>query len=278
MYEVGIDLRIRNSKIVFVYCTKQYEIRSHPSEPCTYICLNDEIVHTLHNAFDTSLIEKMILRDKSFKAINGHYIGLEMMREIFAATIDSCRAEIDFDFAENLAIQRRDKRQAITDRSDELRKEEMLRYMNLRRELKRDNTVYQPKNPVRATTCKTPVAGRYAVRKSTHDFISDGVLLYGVMVGRFIFKKEQKVVYAISDFPHIGPSDVLMIYQLSKSDYDMLLSKSLPHQIPEPHVSHSWAMSFRREFLCGDSAYCKRNRFSLDIADQSLVGSLTDGH
>ncbi len=45
--------------------------------------------------------------------------------------------------------------------------------------------------------------------KKTSDFISDGVLAYGVEVGRFVFQNEHKTVYDVTDFPHIGGSDFL---------------------------------------------------------------------
>ena len=50
--------------------------------------------------------------------------------------------------------------------------------------------------------------------KNTNDFIADGNLAYGVMLGRFIFRDEMKVVYAVSDWLHVGPSDVCMMYYI----------------------------------------------------------------
>ena len=109
--------------------------------------------------------------------------------------------------------------------------------------------------------------------KKVRDFISDGVLAYGVSVGRFKFQKERRIIYALSDFPHIGASDVLMYYQISKEDYEKLLKLSDPEKIPEPEVSGEIIEACRREFLCGESAYCKRNTFTLEDADLSLAES-----
>ena len=116
-------------------------------------------------------------------------------------------------------------------------------------------------------------ADKQSEYKKVRDFISDGVLAYGVSVGRFKFQKERRVIYALSDFPHIGASDVLMYYQISKEDYEKLLKLSDPKKIPEPEVSGEIIEACRREFLCGESAYCKRNTFTLEDADLSLTES-----
>jgi len=107
--------------------------------------------------------------------------------------------------------------------------------------------------------------------KSPHDFLCDGVLNYGVEVGRFVFKNTGKTVYAISDLPHIGASDVLMYYQISKLNYQRLLAISLPNHIPEPPIPASITEPCRHRFLCGESAYCKRNRFTIFQADSALT-------
>ncbi len=108
-------------------------------------------------------------------------------------------------------------------------------------------------------------------KKKPKDLIQDGVLAYGVSIGKFVFEEEQKTVYAISDFPHIGASDVFMCYQISKADYDRLLPMSKPHGIPVPEVSSEISDACHRVFLCGESAYCKRNEFSLEDVDLSLT-------
>ena len=109
--------------------------------------------------------------------------------------------------------------------------------------------------------------------RKVRDFITDCVLAYGVSVGRFKFQKERKIVYAISDFPHIGASDVCMYYQISKEDYGKLLKLSCPDRVPDPEVSNEILEACRGEFLCGESAYCKRNSFTLEDADLSLTES-----
>lgn len=155
MAEVGIDLRIKGNEIVFVYRTKQYQIRSHPSEPCTFICEGDKVLHTLHSGFETSVIMKMIMKDKSFASSNGHLIGYEMIREIFAATIDSGRPDMDFSLAEDLAVNRRDKRMANFERIENLYHEE-------RKRKKEEAKVVRPVN--------SPKDGRAAEKSNTFIF------------------------------------------------------------------------------------------------------------
>lgn len=106
MYEVGLDLRIKSGKIIFSYRDKDYEIRSHPYEPCTYICQDNEVLHTLHSGFETCEIERIILKDKQIRSIDSKMIGRNELLQIFAATIDDGRAELDFGYAERLGEMR----------------------------------------------------------------------------------------------------------------------------------------------------------------------------
>ena len=107
--------------------------------------------------------------------------------------------------------------------------------------------------------------------KNTPDLITDGILAYGVTVGRFEFSKGKKTVYAITDLLHVGPSDATMVYQISKKDHDWLLRFSQPDRLPDPPYPSELTENYHSHFLCGESAYCKRNRFSLKDADPSLL-------
>lgn len=111
--------------------------------------------------------------------------------------------------------------------------------------------------------------------KRPGDMISDGVLAYGVTAGRFIFETEGYTVFVISDYPHIGPSDVLMVYQITKEDYLKLLPMSCKDQIPSPPVSSEITDACRKKFLCGESAYCARNYCTLKDVDLSLAEKIT---
>ena len=61
---------------------------------------------------------------------------------------------------------------------------------------------------------------------------------------------------------HIGPSDVYMIYQISKEDYEMLLSKNI--------FDKEELDKLNKHFLCGESSYCKRNKFSIKDINKNL--------
>ena len=112
--------------------------------------------------------------------------------------------------------------------------------------------------------------------KKPKDFITDGVLAWGVCTGRFVFSDEKKIVYAVSDCPHIGGSDVFMYYQLSHEDYQKLMGMSRAHEIPVPPVPHEITDRCHREFLCGESAFSKRNAFSLEHADSGYTEDLQE--
>lgn len=107
--------------------------------------------------------------------------------------------------------------------------------------------------------------------KGPFDLITDGILAYGVDVVRFIFEESRTIVYAISDLPHITASDCVMTYQISKSDYDKLLAMSIPSGVPNPPVPSVITKACRRCFLCGQSAYCERYKFTLEDADETLT-------
>lgn len=113
--------------------------------------------------------------------------------------------------------------------------------------------------------------------KKPSDMIVDGVLNYGVEVGRFLFEEERTTVYVISDFPHIGASDAFMVYQISKEDYDRLLAMSCQNRMPDLPVSADVTDACHREFLCGESAYCLRNRCTLKDVDLSLAETDENG-
>lgn len=108
-------------------------------------------------------------------------------------------------------------------------------------------------------------------KKCPHDFITDGILNYGVDVGRFVFDDENTTVYAVSDLPHISASDAFTLYQISPEDYKKLLKFSLPDRIPSPPVSKSITDKYQRDFLCGESAYQARYYFRLRDADKRFI-------
>lgn len=272
MYEPGLDLRIKGGKIVLSYRGKEYEIRSNPREGDIHICQNDEILHTVRCGFYKEQIEKMIMRDKEFKSVTGRMIGRELLSDVLACTIDDGRESLDFGFAESLALHRGEKRDENSERNYELRKEE---FVTRRREALGMEASKKPKAPEQdaaksalITKCTLSVARE---EKNPSDMITDGVLAYGVDVGRFLFNEGRIIVYAISDLPHIGASDSFMTYQITKDSYQLLLKMSEKNAIPQPAVPATITDPCRLGFLCGESAYCKRNTFTLEDVDMNNV-------
>ena len=138
-----------------------------------------------------------------------------------------------------------------------------------------DRTMQAILNSLAPDLIESPTSAISAEKKKPSDYVSDGVLAYGMEIGRLIFRQAKVVIYTLSDLPHIGGSDVLMLYQISKVDYDWLLSMSLPHAIPDPPVPYDVICACRRGFLCGESACCIRTSCSLTDADISLAETLT---
>lgn len=97
-----MDLRIENGEIHFTHKGTEYRICSHPSESCTYIYRESILYRVLHNGFDDTQIEDMILNGRSILSVNSHYIDSEVLSQVFAVAIDGQRQEMDFPFAERL--------------------------------------------------------------------------------------------------------------------------------------------------------------------------------
>ncbi|MCQ2233430.1 MAG: hypothetical protein MJZ24_01660 [Paludibacteraceae bacterium] len=273
MYEIGLDLRIKSGKIILRYGGQEYEIRSNPREPDIYICQDDKILQTVRNGFYTEQIEKMIMRDKEFRSATSSMIGRELLSDILACAIDNGSDSLTFDYVEQLGRQRSDNRSENWERNNQLHHDEF--------SLRRKETLDMGKNEnsKASTPTKSSIFTRLThsvarERKSPGDMITDGVLAYGVNVGRFLFNEGKIVVYAISNLPHIGVSDVFMTYQITKDSYKALQKMSEKNGIPTPAVPASLTESCHIEFLCGESAYCKRNTFTLEEVNMEQVDVL----
>ncbi len=272
MYEIGLDLRIKGGKIILSYRGREYKIDSNPREGDIYICQEDKILQTVRCGFYTEQIQKMILRDKEFKSVTSRMIGRELLSDVLACAIDDGREMLDFGYLEALALQRGEKRSNNWEQNYELRKEV---FVTRRREALGKATDEKPKAPEQGTAKKALVTKMTNTvareEKNPSDMITDGVLAYGVNVGRFLFNNGRAVVYAISDLPHIGASDVFMTYQITKDSYQLLLKMSEKNRIPSPAVPATITDACRLDFLCGESAYCKRYEFTLEDVDMNHV-------
>ncbi len=272
MYEIGLDLRIKGGKIILSYRGREYKIDSNPREPDIYICQEDKILQTVRCGFYTEQIQKMILRDKEFKSVTSKMIGRELLSDVLACAIDDGREMLDFGYLETLALQRGKKRSDNWERNYEQRKEE---FVTRRRETLGTTTNEKPKAPEQDTAKKALVTKMTNTvareEKNPSDMITDGVLAYGVNVGRYLFNEGRIVVYATPDLPPIGASEVFMTYQITKDSYQLLLKLSEKNRIPSPAVPATVTDPCRIGFLCGESAYCKRYDFTLEDVDMDHV-------
>ena len=107
-------------------------------------------------------------------------------------------------------------------------------------------------------------------KKRTKDFISSGVLAWGVLIGKFVFEEDGVEVYAITECLHIRGSDVYSFAQISVDDYEKLLPESKVKGIPNSSIPENKLQSYKRRFLCGESEDWK-NEFSLEDVDMSFV-------
>jgi len=102
--------------------------------------------------------------------------------------------------------------------------------------------------------------------KDSNDFIGDGVLSYGVRIGRFEFLSQ--TIYAISNIIH-ARTDCNLYWLLSKAEYEdlKLLSKTKLTEfesIPKGINEFLYDKYFNNKFLCGETIYCERATFSLN--------------
>ena len=92
----------KNGKIVFSNTDCEYELRSHPFEPCLYIYRNDEMIKVLHNAFDVYELPLIFEAGETVRAINGKEFDEETFCRVLIAAINDSRYEMDWPFVAGL--------------------------------------------------------------------------------------------------------------------------------------------------------------------------------
>lgn len=106
---------------------------------------------------------------------------------------------------------------------------------------------------------------KHKLSKAPHDMIVDTQFSY-FLVGRFIFEEAGYTVYVISEYMHIGPSDVNMVFQITKADYLNFLEMSRQELTP----SVAELKDAMKNFLCGETIHCVRNSCVLEDIDLAL--------
>lgn len=107
--------------------------------------------------------------------------------------------------------------------------------------------------------------------KIPSDVIVDTTLSY-FLIGRLMFEEEGYTAYVISEWMHIGPSDVQMVFQITQDDYEQFLE--MGRQQLTPSVSELKASE--RNFLCGETIHCVRNRCTIEDVDLALAEKILD--
>lgn len=92
-------------KVIFTYAGKAYELRSHPYEPCLYICENDEMIKILHNAFEAYDLVSRFEDGETLTGPDGKVYDEDSFCKVLVAAISDSRYEMNWTFADRLAEQ-----------------------------------------------------------------------------------------------------------------------------------------------------------------------------
>ena len=88
-----------DDKVIFTYEGKEYELRSHPYEPCLYIYENDEMIKILHNAFEVYNLVERFESGETEIGPDGTEYDKEAFCKVLAAALGDERYEMNWTFA-----------------------------------------------------------------------------------------------------------------------------------------------------------------------------------
>lgn len=92
-------LENKNNKIIFTCGQEAYELRSHPYEPCLYICKDDEIIKVLHTAFEAYNLLEIFEAGETVTDVCGRRYDKEAFCDVLVAALKDKRYDMDFTFA-----------------------------------------------------------------------------------------------------------------------------------------------------------------------------------
>ena len=91
-----------SGKIIFFHADGEYELRSHPYEPCLYIYKDDELIKILHNAFEVYDLPSIFDSYGTVRAIDGRDFDRDAFCKVLAAAINDDRYDMNWTFAAGL--------------------------------------------------------------------------------------------------------------------------------------------------------------------------------
>lgn len=99
----GYGLENIGNKVIFTCKGKEYELRSHPYEPCLYIYSKNEMIKILHNAFEVyDLVDRFEAGETEIGPDGSEY-DKESFCKVLAAALNDERYEMNWTFAAKLA-------------------------------------------------------------------------------------------------------------------------------------------------------------------------------
>lgn len=96
-------LENREERVIYVCDEKEYELRSHPYEPCLYIYKNDEMIKILHNAFEVYDLVEIFEAGETVTGPDSKTFDQESFCKVLSASISDSRYEMNWTFAARLA-------------------------------------------------------------------------------------------------------------------------------------------------------------------------------
>lgn len=95
-------IEYRDDKVIFAYDDDEFELRSHPYEPCLYIYKNNEILKVLHTAFDVYELPEKFEAGETVTDVCGKRFDKEAFCKVLVAALNDKRYEMDWPFAAGL--------------------------------------------------------------------------------------------------------------------------------------------------------------------------------
>ena len=91
-------LNLNSDEVTYTYKNKTYHLYSHPYEPCLYLYIGDELICTLHNAYNPEQLVKAFSAGETVKTNYGKDYDKEFDEagfcRVLASALDSGRDDM----------------------------------------------------------------------------------------------------------------------------------------------------------------------------------------